>query len=287
MVLLMIKVVHIEGEKVTMNGKRIIYWLLIVIAILLIAGPIWVAKKPDQPSVKQVEPIEINISVALGLKDALTDIQKDYESANPNVKIIFNFGPAGVLQKQLEQGVAADLFISASPKQVYELQSKNLVVPTTRKILVSDKLVLVVPKSSQLAIDSFRDLSKVTKFGMGEPGTVPAGQYATECLKNIDIWEEIKDKAVQAKDVRTIIAYVESGNVDAGIAFSTVAALSNKVKVVAVAPDGSHAPVTFPAIIMANAKHPKETEAFLDYLCSTQSAAVFTKYGFTFVGLNQ
>lgn len=266
-----------------MKGKSIIRWVFVVGIILAIAGAIWAAK-PVQTSVK---PLEINISAALGLKDALTDIQREYEAANPNVKIIFNFGPAGVLQKQLEQGVVADLFISASPKQINELQSKRLVVPATRRILVSDKLVLVVPKDSKLPIESFQDLTKVTKFGMGEPGTVPAGQYASECLKNIGIWEAVKDKAVQAKDVRTIIAYVESENVDAGIAFSTVAALSNKVKVVAVAPDGSHAPVTFPAIIMANSKHHQETEAFLNYLCGSQSGAIFTKYGFAFLGLSQ
>lgn len=274
-----------RGELIV-KGK-VVNWLFILVAVLAIAGSIWVTKPVSQTPTKQAEPMEINISAALGLKDVLTDIQKEYEAANPNVKLVFNFGPAGVLQKQLEQGVAADLFISASPKQVNELQSKNLVVPTTRKILVSDKLVLVVPKSSQLAIENFQDLIKVTRFGMGEPGTVPAGQYAMEFLKNIGIWESVKDKAVQAKDVRTIITYVESGNTDAGIAFSTVAALSDKVKVIAVAPDGSHAPVTFPAVIMASSKHPKETEAFLAYLCSSQSEAVFTKYGFTFVGLNQ
>jgi len=270
-----------------MKRKSVANVLLILIAILAVVGTIWTTKPISPTSIKQVEPVEINISAALGLKDVLTAIQKDYETSNPNVKLVFNFGPAGVLQKQLEQGVVADLFISASPKQVNELQNKNLVIPTTRTTLVSDKLVLIVPKNSQLAIASFQDLTKVTKFGIGEPGTVPAGQYAIEFLENIGIWESIKDKAVQAKDVRTIIAYVESENVDAGIAFSTMAALSDKVKVVAVAPEGTHMPVTFPAVIMAGSKHPKETEDFLKYLCDPKSEAVFKKYGCTFVGSNQ
>jgi molybdate transport system substrate-binding protein len=267
------------------KGKVVVNWLFIVVAVIAVAGTIW-AIKPVAP-VKLTEPVEINISAALGLKDALQDIQKEYEASNPNVKLVFNLGPAGVLQKQLEQGVSADMFISASPKQVNELQNKNLVVPATRKVLVSDKLVLVVPKNSQSAIESFQDLTKVARFGMGEPGTVPAGQYAIESLKSIGIWEAVKDKAVQAKDVRTVITHVETENVDAGIAFSTVAALSDKVKVVAVASDEWHMPVTFPAVIMANSIHPQEAEAFLTYLCSEQSAAVFKKYGFTFVGSSQ
>ncbi len=270
-----------------MKGKMVVNWLFILVAAVAFAGTIWATKPVAQTPVKLAEPVEINISAALGLKDALMDIQKEYEAANPNVKLVFNLGPAGVLQKQIEQGVPADLFISASPKQVNELQSKNLIIPTTRKILVSDKLVLVVPKNSQLAISSFQDVTKVAKFSMGEAGTVPAGQYAIESLKSIDIWEAVKDKAVQAKDVRTVIAHVETGNVDAGIAFSTVAALSDKVRVVAVAPEGSHQPVAFPAVVLANAKHPKEAKAFLTYLCSPQSAVVFKKYGFSFVGSNQ
>jgi len=269
------------------KGKVVVNWLFIVVAVIIVAGAIWATKPVAQTPVKLTEPIEINISAALGLKDALQDIQKEYEASNPNVKLVFNLGPAGVLQKQLEQGVPADMFISASPKQLNELQNKNLVVPTTRKVLVSDKLVLVVPKNSQLAIESFQDLTKVARFGMGEPGTVPAGQYAIETLKSIGIWEAVKDKAVQAKDVRTVIAHVETENVDAGIAFSTVATLSDKVKVVAVASDEWHMPVMFPAVIMANSKHPQETGAFLTYLCSEQSAAVFKKYGFTFVGSSQ
>ncbi|SDF63174.1 molybdate ABC transporter substrate-binding protein [Sporomusa acidovorans] len=270
-----------------MKGRGVVNWIFLLVAAIAVAGTIWATKPVAQAPVKPAAPIEVNLSAALGLKDALTDIQKEYETANPNIKLVFNFGPAGVLQKQLEQGISADIFISASPKQVNELQNKNLVVPTSRKILVADKLVLVVSKNSPSAIEDFQDLTRVEKFGMGEPGTVPAGQYAMEFLKNIGIWENVKDKAVQAKDVRTIISYVESENVDAGIAFSTVAALSDKVKVVAAAPDGSHMPITFPAVIMANAKHPKEAEAFLSYLCSSQSAAIFQKYGFAFVGSSQ
>lgn len=267
-----------------MNGKYAGNWLFGIIAIVALAGTIWAAKPVTQVPAKLPEPITINVSAALGLKDVLQEIQKEYEASNKNVKIVFNFGPAGVLQKQLEQGVPADLFISASLKQVNELQNKNLVVPSSRKILVSDKLVLVAPKNSQLPITNFQDLKTVTKFGIGELGTVPAGQYALEALNSIGIWGDVKDKAVQAKDVRTIIAYVETSNVDAGIVFSTVAALSDKVKVVAVAPEGSHTPVSFPAVIMANSQHSKETEALLEYLCGSQSAAIFKKYGFNFVG---
>lgn len=270
-----------------MRRNAAVHLLFGLVAVLAVAGTIWAVEPVAHRPVKLAEPVEINVSAALGLKDALQEIQTEYEAANANVKLVFNLGPSGVLQKQLEQGVPADLFISASMKQINELQSKNLVVPSTRRILVNDKLVLIVPQNSQLVIESFQDLKTVTRFGMGEPATVPAGQYAMELLKGIEVWEAVKDKAVQAKDVRTIISYVETGNVDAGIAFSTVAALSDKVKVVVVAPDGSHTPVMFPAVAMANAKHPKEAAALLDYLCGPQSAAIFQKYGFSFVGSGQ
>ena len=108
-----------------------------------------------------------------------------------------------------------DIFISAAPKQMDELDAKNLVNKATRKNLVENKLVLIEPKNSSLELTKYEDLTKpeVKHIGIGETKTVPAGQYALEVFKKIGIWDEVKDKAVQAKDVRTVLAYVETGNV--------------------------------------------------------------------------
>jgi molybdate transport system substrate-binding protein len=236
-------------------------------------------KAPDQAA----QTVELNVSAAVSLKDALTEIQKQYEVKNPNVKILYNLGASGSLQKQIEQGAPADLFISAAPKQMDELDAKNLINKVTRKNLVENELVLVIPVNSTLDINQFNDLVKPTvgKVSIGEPSVVPAGQYAQEVLRKLNIWDKVSGKAVLAKDVRTVLTYVETGNVEAGIVYKTDAASSTKVKIAAIAPEGTHQPIVYPAAVLTSGKQQKAAEDFFAYLMNPESKAIFEKYGFT------
>ncbi len=227
--------------------------------------------------------VELNVSAAVSLKDALAEIQKNYETKNTTIKLIYNLGASGALQKQIEQGAPADLFISAAPKQMNDLEEKNLVNKATRKNLVENKLVVIVPTASTLNITTYEDLTKndVQKVSIGETGSVPAGQYAQEVLKKLGIWDKIQSKAVLAKDVRTVLTYVETGNVEAGIVYKTDAVSSDKVKIAATAPEGSHQPILYPAAVLAGSKQEKAAADFLAYLSTPESKAIFEKYGFT------
>jgi molybdate transport system substrate-binding protein len=227
--------------------------------------------------------IELNISAAVSLKDALAEIQKDYEAKNPNSKLIYNLGASGALQKQIEQGAPADIFISAAPKQMNDLEEKNLVNKSTRKNLVENKLVVIVPTASTLNITKYEDLTKdeVQKVSIGETGSVPAGQYAQEVLKKLGIWDKVQSKAVLAKDVRTVLTYVETGNVEAGIVYKTDAVSSDKVKIAATAPEGSHQPIVYPVAVLSGTKQEKAAADFLAYLSTPECKTIFEKYGFT------
>lgn len=260
-----------------------------LIALTLIVALAGGCASPKSTPSSAAQPVEITVSAALGLKEALLDIQKDYEAKHPNVKIIYNLAAAGALQAQIEQGAPADIFISAAVKQLNELQKKQLINPATRKDLVGNQLVLVVPKESALNLANFKDLSldKVKNFGLGAPETVPAGQYGIEVLKHLGIWDGVKEKAVLGKDVRALVAYAETGNVEASIVFSTVAAASDKVKIAAVAPPGSHQPIIFPAAVLSGSKQPKAAEEFLNYLAGPEGMKVFVKYGFSPLGAKQ
>jgi molybdenum ABC transporter, periplasmic molybdate-binding protein len=262
----------------------VVKWLVSSFLILvLITGCMSSPKPAAAPQ------IELNVSAALGLKEALADIKKEYEVKNPNITLVYNLAAAGVLQTQIEQGAPADVFISAASKQLDDLQKKDLLNTSTRRNLVSNTLVLIVPKDSRLSLSSFRGLANesVGKFGLGTPETMPAGQYGVEVLKHEGVWEQVKEKAVLAKDVRQIVAYVETGNVDAGIVFSTVAALSDKVKVVAAAPHGSHEPIVFPGAVLKASKQPEAAVAFLKYLTGPETSKIFQKYGFSVVSSPQ
>ena len=258
------------------------FWSLIavlLVTVVAIAGCGGTAQTPP-PAAKQ--PVELHVSAAASLKDALAEIQKNYQAKNPNVMILYNLAASGTLQKQIEQGAPADLFISAAPKQMNELEEKNLTNKATRKNLVENKLVVVVPLDSKLTIAKFEDLTQagVQKVAVGETATVPAGQYAQQVLTKLGIWDAIKGKAVFAKDVRTVLAYTETGNVEAGIVYKTDAASSQKVKVVATAPEGTHEPIIYPMAVLSGAKQAKVAEDFANYLYSAESKAIFEKNGF-------
>lgn len=260
--------------------KKWSMWMLIASLLAAVVSGGCGAQQTPPPQAAQ--PIELNVSAAVSLKDALGEIQKNYQAKNPNVKLIYNLGASGALQKQIEQGAPADIFISAAPKQMAEMAAKNLVNKATRKNLVENKLVLIVPQNSTLGLTKYEDLTKpnVKQISIGEPATVPAGQYAQEVLKKLGIWDDVKDKAVQAKDVRTVLAYVETGNVEAGIVYKTDAASSDKVKIAAMAPEGSHQPIVYPVAVLTATKQQKAAEDFLAYLTDPAGKAVFEKYGF-------
>lgn len=263
-----------------MSRRIVVMLAMLVVAALSLVG--CSTEKQAPPAAQQDQPIEINVSAAVSLKDALAEIQKNYQAKNPNVKLVYNLGASGSLQKQIEQGAPADIFISAAPKQMNELEAKNIMNKATRKNLVENKLVVVVPKDSKLNITKYEDLAQdaVQKLALGETATVPAGQYAQQVLQKLGLWDKVKDRVVFAKDVRTVLAYTETGNVEAGIVYKTDATSSDKVKVAAVAPEGSHEPIVYPVAIATGSKQQQAAEAFVAYLFSAESKAVFEKNGF-------
>ncbi len=230
--------------------------------------------------------VELTVSAAASLKDALTQIARDYGRAQPNVALHFNFGASGTLQSQIEQGAPVDVFIAASDKNMNDLASQNLIDATTRREIAGNRLVLIVPQSSTRnganAIRSFRDLARpsVAHVAIGAPSSVPAGKYAQQVLTKIGVWNQVFPKAVQGKDVREVLAQVALGNVEAGIVYGSDAAISNQVRVVAVAPETFHSPIRYPAAVVRDTENPVAAKNFVLFLTGAQAKAVFRKLKF-------
>lgn len=229
---------------------------------------------------------DLTVSAAISLKDALDEAKRVYTNDHPNVAIAINYGASGTLQLQIEQGAPVNVFVSAAPKQMDTLERKGLLLAGTRKDLLQNEVVLIVPKDSKLGLASFKDLTRpdVKRVALGEPLTVPAGQYAKEALTSLGIYDAVNAKAILAKDVRQVLTYVETGNVDAGIVYATDATASARVIVAATAPPQSHSPVIYPAAVIRESKNPEAAKAFLDFLAGPRGAAVFRKYGFKTAG---
>lgn len=243
-------------------------------------------KKPvDKKQDVSQKKVELTISAAASLQDALNDIKANFEKTHPNMKINYNFGASGALQQQISQGAPVDLFFSAAEDKFNKLVQEGLIDQKQGKDIVGNELVLVVPKDTKKEIKSFEDLTKANKISIGTPEAVPAGQYAKESLEKLNVWKSIEGNIVYGKDVRQVLTYVESNNVDAGVVYKTDAMTSSKVKIVATAAENTHDPIIYPLGVIKNSKQPKEAQLFYDFLQNEKSMEILEAYGFQ--GLNK
>ena len=232
---------------------------------------------------KKSTPVELHVSAAASLTDAMNELAALYNKDNPDVKIIFNFGSSGALQQAIENGGETDLFYSAAQKQMNALDEKGELLDGTRKNLLRNEVVLIVPKDGAKNLTNFTEAANVDKIALGEPKGVPVGQYSEEIFNVLGILDAVKSKAVYGSDVRQVLAWVETGEVDCGVVYATDAAVSDKVTVVAVAPADSHKPVIYPAAVIKSSKRPDEAKKFLAFTSSDAAKKVFEKFGFKVV----
>ena len=224
---------------------------------------------------------EILVSAAASLTDVLKEISAGYQAkAKHTVK--YNFGPSNGLARQIEEGAPADIFFSADLAQMDTLDKNGRLEPGTRKNLLSNQLVIIVPADSKLAISSPKDLLKadVKKIALAEPTSVPVGVYSSKYLSDEGLWDQVKSKIVPVQDVRATLASVESGNVEAGFVYKTDAAISKKVKIVYEVPIDKGPKITYPVAIVKESKRKDQARDFMNYFQGTSAKDAFKKYGF-------
>ena len=231
---------------------------------------------------KDSSSVNLTISVAASLQDAIADIGDLYSQQMPSVKLTYNFGSSGSLQQQIEQGAPVDIYISAAERNMDVLDDKNFLLSDSRRNLLKNEVVLISSKKntdikgfSQLKADS------VEKIAIGAPDSVPAGKYSQEVLESLKLAKSLESKFVFAKDVRQVLTYVETGNVAAGMVYSTDAQVSEQVKIIETAPKNSHSPIIYPMAIVKESKQPKQAQDFMEFLLSDRATKIFTNYGFT------
>jgi molybdate transport system substrate-binding protein len=226
--------------------------------------------------------VDLTISAAASLSEVMNVIQEAYEEKHPEVTLQFNFGGSGSLQQQISQGAPTDLFFSAAEDKYDVLVEEGIIAEEDGVDLLQNELVLIVPKENP-AVDRFEDLvrDEIDTVSMGTPETVPAGKYAKESLEQIGIWEEMESKVVYAKDVRQVLSYVETGNVDAGIVYRTDALNSDEIEIVESADPDTHSPIIYPVGVIKNSDQYEVATQFYEFLQSEEAVKVFEEYGFT------
>jgi molybdate transport system substrate-binding protein len=227
-----------------------------------------------------VDAAEIHVYAAASLTDALTEIGQQYQKETGD-QMIFNFAASSVLAIQIQEGAPADIFFSADEAKIDSLAKKKLIIPETRKSLVSNTLVIVVPEDSKLKFASAKDLANVKGYiAIAEPKTVPAGIYAKEYLNKIGMWSRVIDHLVPTENVRAALLAVELGNADAGIVYKTDAEISKKTKVAFEVPLEEGPKISYPVAVVSESKNIEVAKKVLSYIESEASLAIFKKYKF-------
>ncbi|MFP4254714.1 MAG: molybdate ABC transporter substrate-binding protein [Halothece sp.] len=254
--------------------------LILFLSLTVLSSLLVIGCQPAQTTSSN----QLTVSAAGSLQDVMKAIKPLYKEEYPNREIVYNFASSGALQRQIEQGAPVDVFISAAVDKMDTLEQQNLILTETRRDILKNQIVLVTQKGNKnnLSLTGFKDLTAnaVSLIAMGEPDSVPAGKYAQEVLNSLSITDEINAKFVYGKDVRQVLNYVETDNVEVGIFYRTDALVSDQVEIIATAPEKSHSPIIYPIAMIKDSEKVELGKEFIDFLTTQEAKTVFEEYGF-------
>ena len=228
------------------------------------------------------EKTEILVAASASLEYAYEDeLIPMFEEQNPDITVSGTYDSSGKLQTQIEEGMEADVFMSAATKQMDALTEEGMIEEDSVTDLLENKIVLITSADSQLELSSFEDITKADTIAIGDPASVPVGHYSEEALTNLGLWDQVLAKASLGTNVTEVLNWVAEGSAQAGIVYATDAATTDKVKVVAEAPEDSLAePAIYPVGIVSASENKEAAEKFVKFLKSDEAIQIFEDYGF-------
>lgn len=227
---------------------------------------------------------EILVSAAASLSGALEKITEKFEAEHPTIVITKNFGGSGKLAQQIQQGAPADVFLSANQHWMDVLENDKLILAETRVNFAKNKLVVITQKESDSKINtSLRVIqpNSIGQIAIGNPESVPAGNYAKDALTNLGLWGKLMGHFVYAKDVRQVLTYVESGNAEIGFVYGSDPHRANGVKISTEIDADLYTPIVYPAAVISSSDNQEIAKKFLEYLQTDSAKAILKDYGFT------
>lgn len=227
---------------------------------------------------------QITVFAAASLTNALEEVATVYAEKN-GTRPKLSFASSSILAKQIESGAGAQVYLSADEAWMDYLQTRDLLDADTRKSLLGNGLVLVVPSDKPFTVEITADGSWLKqlpegRIAVGDPAHVPAGKYAKESLTKLGAWEAAEPRLARADNVRNALVLVERGEAVAGVVYSTDAAISKAVKVAGKFPEDSHKPISYPVALLRD-QDKGEARMFYDFLMTPEARAIFVKYGFS------
>lgn len=223
------------------------------------------------------------IAAAASLENCLTDeVIPLFNESYPGITVIGTYDSSGKLQTQIEEGAEVDVFFSAATKQMDALTEEQMIDTASVVNLLENKIVLIVPTGSEEEYSKFEDIANAATIAIGDPESVPAGQYAQESLENLGLWDTVLAKASLGTNVTEELNWVAEGSADAGIVYATDAAqMPDKVSVIATAPADSVKQAIYPVGITSTAVNPEPAKIFVEFLQTPEVIAIFEANGFS------
>jgi molybdate transport system substrate-binding protein len=267
-----------------LNKKMLVVALIAIVAIVCASSVVSAGLFDFLGGQSDLNGQEVDLAAAASLKNVYDEkLIPMFQEKYPGVKVTPTYASSGDLQTQIENGLEADVFMSAANKQMDALIDEGKIDNATNLQFLENKVVLIVPADSDLNISSFDDLKNVEgNIAIGDPESVPAGQYAQEVLNNTGIWDDVESKLSLGTDVTAVLNQVAQGSADCGIVYATDAKSTDDVKVVCEAPeDALDTPVIYPVAQLKDAKDADAAKAFMDFLQTKEAKDVFVEYGFT------
>lgn len=248
--------------------RAVVAGLACVIAALFAAAP--AAAEP------------VTVFAAASLKNALDDVGREYARTGGEAR--FSYAASSAIARQIEQGAPADIFVSADSEWMDYLARRRLIVASSRRDLLGNRLALIAPANSRLSMRVVRGAPIARALGGGRLAVagpdVPAGKYARASLEALGVWSVVSGRLAQADNVRGALQFVARGESPLGIVYDTDARVEPRVRIVGLFPPATHPPIRYPAAVTTSSRNP-EAARFLAFMSSPRAAAIFRRYGFT------
>ena len=270
--------------------------LSMALALTACSGSADTDSTTDDTTETTAEPVELHVFAAASMQESLDQVIEAYKAVAPEVAVVATYDSSGTLKTQIQEGADCDVFISAAPKQMNQLDAEggeenteglDLVNSATRLDLLENKVTLAVPEGNPKGIESFDQLAELLASGdvflaMGN-SDVPVGQYTQKIFTYYGLNEETLASSgvlTYGSNVKEVTTQVSEGTVDCGVIYATDA-FSAALTVVDEATAEMCGQVIYPAAVMKNSANPDAAKAFLDFLSTDEAMACFEAVGFS------
>ncbi|TFJ92273.1 molybdate ABC transporter substrate-binding protein [Lentibacillus salicampi] len=252
---------------------RSITFVILILGALLFTGCSNQGKTNDT---------ELMIAAASSLTETLSELKSAFEAEHPETTLTLNYGASGKLSQQIRSGAPVDVFLSADQKWMDRLADKDMIATDTRTDFIQNRLVLISSRGKSIPADQLTDLPNVDvgQIAIGNPESVPAGDYAKQALREAGVWQALQDKLVYTSNAQQTLTYVESGNTDFGIVYNSDLKRSDLVKKILTVDESLHEPIKYPAAVTASSTSKEQAKAFIQFLQTDKAQSILQDSGF-------